>query len=62
MKNVTKYILSATTFLTTSFLHADQAKEVAEKIGLILRSTRVKRGIGTIRQDVNLSIKGGART
>jgi Glu-tRNA(Gln) amidotransferase subunit E-like FAD-binding protein len=34
------------------------AKEVAEKIGMILRSTgKVKRGIGSIRQDVNLSIK-----
>jgi len=40
----------------------EHAKEVAEKLGMILRSTgKVKRGIGTIRQDVNLSIKGGAR-
>jgi glutamyl-tRNA(Gln) amidotransferase subunit E len=39
-----------------------QIKEVAEHIGMILRSTgKVKRGIGTIRQDVNVSIKGGAR-
>jgi len=39
-----------------------QAREVAEKIGLLLRATkRVKRGIGTIRQDVNVSIKGGNR-
>jgi len=38
------------------------AREVAEKIGMILRSTgRVKRGIGTIRQDVNVSIKGRNR-
>ncbi|MEM2924872.1 MAG: Glu-tRNA(Gln) amidotransferase subunit GatE [Methanocellales archaeon] len=38
------------------------AKEVAKQIGMILRSTRkVKRGIGTIRQDVNISIEGGAR-
>ncbi|MCS7118466.1 MAG: Glu-tRNA(Gln) amidotransferase subunit GatE [Archaeoglobaceae archaeon] len=38
------------------------AKEVAKKIGMILRSTgRVKRGIGTIRQDVNISIRSGAR-
>ncbi len=37
----------------------DHAKEVAEKLGMILRSTgRVKHGIGTIRQDINLSIKG----
>ncbi len=40
----------------------EHAKEVAEKLGMILRSTKVKRGIGTIRQDVNISIKGGART
>ncbi len=39
-----------------------QGKEVAEKIGMILRSTKkVKRGLGTIRQDVNISIKDGAR-
>lgn len=40
----------------------DEAKEVAAKLGMILRSTGAcKRGIGTIRQDINLSIKGGAR-
>ncbi len=40
----------------------EHAKETAEKIGMILRSTgRVKRGLGTIRQDVNVSIEGGAR-
>jgi len=40
----------------------EEAKEVAAKIGMILRSTGAcKRGIGTIRQDVNLSIKGGSR-
>ncbi len=38
------------------------AKKVAKKIGMILRSTgRVKRGLGTIRQDVNISIREGAR-
>lgn len=38
------------------------AREVAEKLGMILRSTgRVKRGIGTIRQDINISIAEGAR-
>ncbi len=38
------------------------AHEVASYLGMILRSTgRVKRGLGTIRQDVNVSIKGGAR-
>ncbi len=35
----------------------EQAKEVALHIGNILRSCKVKRGIGTIRQDVNISIK-----
>lgn len=35
----------------------EQIKEAALKIGEILRATRVKRGIGTIRQDVNVSIK-----
>ena len=34
----------------------DQAKEVALFIGNVLRSCDVKRGIGTIRQDVNMSI------
>ncbi len=38
------------------------AQEVAETIGMILRSTRkVQRGIGTIRQDVNVSTDNGAR-
>jgi glutamyl-tRNA(Gln) amidotransferase subunit E len=39
-----------------------QAKEAAERIGMLLRSTgKVKRGLGTIRQDVNVSIADGAR-
>ena len=39
-----------------------QAKEAAEQIGMLLRSTgQVKRGLGTIRQDVNVSIAEGAR-
>jgi glutamyl-tRNA(Gln) amidotransferase subunit E len=38
------------------------AKEVALYIGTLLRITgKVQRGIGSIRQDVNISIKGGAR-
>jgi glutamyl-tRNA(Gln) amidotransferase subunit E len=38
------------------------AREVAQQIGMILRSTgKVKRGLGTIRQDVNISIAQGAR-
>ncbi|WP_227354935.1 Glu-tRNA(Gln) amidotransferase subunit GatE [Haladaptatus salinisoli] len=40
----------------------EQAREAAERIGMLLRSTgRVKRGLGTIRQDVNVSIAEGAR-
>jgi Glu-tRNA(Gln) amidotransferase subunit E-like FAD-binding protein len=35
----------------------EQAKEVALALGGILRSCKVKRGIGTIRQDINISIK-----
>ena len=39
-----------------------QAREAAETIGMLLRSTgKVKRGLGTIRQDVNISIGEGAR-
>jgi len=42
---------------------AEHAKEVASYIGMVLRSTgAAKRGIGTIRQDVNISIEKGART
>jgi glutamyl-tRNA(Gln) amidotransferase subunit E len=40
----------------------EEVRQVAEYIGMVLRSTgKVKRGIGTIRQDVNISIAGGAR-
>jgi len=40
----------------------EHCKEAAEKLGMILRSTaKVKRGLGTIRQDVNVSIKKGNR-
>jgi glutamyl-tRNA(Gln) amidotransferase subunit E len=40
----------------------EQAYEAAEHIGMLLRSTgSVKRGLGTIRQDVNVSIADGAR-
>ncbi len=40
----------------------EQAREAAERIGMLLRSTgKVKRGLGTIRQDVNVSIGEGAR-
>lgn len=40
----------------------EMAKKVAKRLGMILRSTgKVKRGLGTIRQDVNISIRDGAR-
>jgi len=39
----------------------EQAKEVALYLGDVLRSCKVKRGIGTIRQDVNISIEGHPR-
>jgi glutamyl-tRNA(Gln) amidotransferase subunit E len=40
----------------------EQAERVAYKIGLLLRLTgKVKRGLGTIRQDLNISIRGGAK-
>ena len=46
----------------TSIVDPDHAKEAAETIGMMLRSTgKAKRGIGTIRQDVNVSVSGGAR-
>ncbi len=38
-----------------------QIKETALKIGEMLRVCKVKRGIGTIRQDINISIKGHER-
>lgn len=43
-------------------LHSpEQIKEAALKIGEILRACKVKRGIGTIRQDLNISIPEGNR-
>ena len=40
----------------------EEVQEVAEYIGMVLRSTgKVKRGKGTIRQDINISIPEGAR-
>ncbi len=40
----------------------EECKKAAEHLGLILRSVGgMKRGIGSIRQDVNVSIKKGAR-
>ena len=40
----------------------DEARAVAEEIGALLRATRrVRRGIGTVREDVNVSAEGGHR-
>ncbi len=39
-----------------------EARAVAQEIGALLRSTRkVRRGIGTIREDLNVSTEGGRR-
>ncbi|NQS74285.1 MAG: Glu-tRNA(Gln) amidotransferase subunit GatE, partial [Methanoculleus sp.] len=48
---------------TAPCMHTPEAvQEVAGYIGMVLRSTgRVKRGLGTIRQDINVSIADGAR-
>ncbi|MDP3564993.1 MAG: Glu-tRNA(Gln) amidotransferase subunit GatE, partial [Methanoregula sp.] len=48
---------------TSPCMHTpDEVQKMAEYIGMVLRSTgKVKRGIGTIRQDVNISIASGAR-
>ncbi|MEM0149296.1 MAG: Glu-tRNA(Gln) amidotransferase subunit GatE [Candidatus Micrarchaeaceae archaeon] len=48
---------------TDKYIPSPQAaKDAALQIGLLLRLTgKVQRGIGTIRQDVNVSIRGGAR-
>ncbi len=41
----------------------EEAREVALAIGRIMRATgKVKRGIGSVRQDLNISIEGGAIT
>ncbi|NLV27742.1 MAG: Glu-tRNA(Gln) amidotransferase subunit GatE [Methanomicrobiales archaeon] len=48
---------------TSPCMHTPEAvQETAAQIGMILRSTgRVKRGLGTIRQDINISIREGTR-
>ncbi len=38
----------------------EEAEKVALALGRILRATKVKRGLGSIRQDLNISIKDGA--
>ena len=44
-----------------SIHHPKQVQEVAYILGQVLRSTNVKRGLGTIRQDLNISIAKGER-
>ncbi len=40
----------------------EEARRVAEELGALLRSTgEVRRGIGSIREDLNVSTEGGAR-
>ncbi|MDD1764704.1 MAG: Glu-tRNA(Gln) amidotransferase subunit GatE [Candidatus Methanomethyliaceae archaeon] len=40
----------------------EQAERVALRLGRILKATgRIKRGLGTIRQDLNISVEGGTR-
>ena len=47
---------------TPDIASPEEAREVALAIGSLLRATRrVLRGIGTIREDLNISIRGGAR-
>lgn len=47
---------------TSDIKTGKEARLVAEHIGLMLRATgKMMRGIGTIRQDLNISIAGGAR-
>ena len=45
-----------------SIQNPEHAREVAMKLGMLLRSTgKARRGLGTIRQDVNVSIEKGSR-
>ena len=48
---------------TSPCMHTpEEVQQVAEYLGMVLRSTgKVKRGLGTIRQDINISIRGGSR-
>ncbi|OGS42225.1 MAG: glutamyl-tRNA(Gln) amidotransferase subunit E [Euryarchaeota archaeon RBG_16_62_10] len=40
----------------------EEVRLVAERLGALLRATKkVRRGIGTIREDLNISVAGGAR-
>jgi glutamyl-tRNA(Gln) amidotransferase subunit E len=48
---------------TSPCMHTpEEVQETARYLGMALRSTgKVKRGLGTIRQDINISIREGAR-
>ncbi len=47
---------------TPDIKNPEHAKEVAEKLGMIIRSTgKSQRGIGVTREDINVSIAKGAR-
>jgi len=65
--NVVKYSLSRLGIplvelgTDASLKDPSHVKEAALAIGSLLRSFNVKRGLGTIRQDVNISIKEGDR-
>ncbi|MFW9821794.1 MAG: Glu-tRNA(Gln) amidotransferase subunit GatE [Candidatus Thorarchaeota archaeon] len=39
----------------------EECRECAERIGLLLWSTKVKKVLGSVRQDINVSIKAGTR-
>ena len=41
--------------------HPQECRDCAERLGLLLWSTNVKKVLGSIRQDVNVSIKEGTR-
>ncbi len=41
--------------------HPEECRECAERLGLLLWATKVKKVLGAIRQDVNVSVKKGTR-
>lgn len=49
--------------IATKLIETDElgAKKIAEEFGSFTRLFKVRRGIGTIRQDINLSVEGGSR-
>jgi glutamyl-tRNA(Gln) amidotransferase subunit E len=44
-----------------SITGGEQAQHVAQSLGMLMRCFSVQRGIGSIRQDVNVSVEGGSR-